>query len=135
MSRQDLQDAGLKVTLPRLKILHLIESATAKHLSAEDIYKSLAEEGSDIALATVYRVLAQFEQAGIVTRHHFEGDHAVYELNQGEHHDHLVCTHCNDVVEFFDPEIERRQEQIAKQSGFVMTDHALNIFGVCKKCQ
>ena len=135
MSKQELRDAGLKVTLPRLKILHLIESAVAKHLSAEDIYKTLLEGGHDIGLATVYRVLAQFEQAGIVTRHHFEGDHAVYELNQGDHHDHLVCTHCNQVSEFFDADIERRQEQIAKKAGFIMTDHALNIFGLCKKCQ
>ncbi len=135
MTKQDLRDAGLKVTLPRLKILHLIESAASKHLSAEDIYNRLLASQEDIALATVYRVLAQFEQAGILTRHHFEGDHAVYELNQGEHHDHLVCTRCNQVSEFFDPEIERLQEQIAKNEGFIMTDHALNIFGFCKKCQ
>lgn len=134
MSNTDLKKAGLKITVPRLKILEILENAKEHHLSAEDIYKSLVETGDDIGLATVYRVLTQFEEAGLVSRHNFEGDQAVFEINQGEHHDHLVCVKCNRVEEFVDEEIERRQEEIAKKAGYSITDHSLNIYGICKAC-
>ena len=130
-----LKKAGLKVTLPRLKILQILEKAQEHHLSAEAIYRDLIDSGEVIGLATVYRVLTQFEQAGIVVRHHFEGDLAVFELDHGEHHDHLVCLQCGYVEEFIDEVIENRQSEIAKQSGFLMSDHSLNIYGVCRKCQ
>jgi Fur family transcriptional regulator, ferric uptake regulator len=132
---QSLKKAGLKVTLPRLKILKLLEKASDHHLSAEAIYRDLLESGEDVGLATVYRVLTQFEQAGIVVRHHFEGDMSVFELDQGEHHDHLVCTHCGYVEEFMDSVIEQRQHEVAKKAGFQMMDHSLTIYGFCKTCQ
>jgi len=131
----DLKKAGLKVTLPRMKILELLESSRLRHQSAEDIYKSLLKQDEEIGLATVYRVLTQFEGAGLVTRHHFEGGQAVFELNQGEHHDHLVCTSCGKVVEFMDDVIEQHQLQIAKQNKFVISEHSLIIYGRCESCQ
>ena len=112
--RKELREAGLKITLPRLKILEILEGAGARHLSAEDIYKELLGSGEDIGLATVYRVLTQFESAGLVTRHNFEGGHSVFELDDGEHHDHMVCVASGDVIEFNDPVIEQRQREIAE---------------------
>jgi len=131
----DLKKAGLKVTLPRMKILELLETVKLRHQSAEDIYKALLDQGEEIGLATVYRVLTQFEGAGLVTRHHFEGGQAVFELNQGEHHDHLVCVSCGKVVEFVDEVIEQHQNQIAETNGFTITEHSLIIYGRCASCQ
>lgn len=135
LHNRDLKKAGLKVTGPRMKILHILETSGARHLSAEDIYKSLLETRDDIGLATVYRVLTQFEAAGIVIRHNFEGGLSVFELDDGKHHDHLVCIKCGKVQEFVDPTIEERQIAIAKKMKFRMTDHNLNIFGVCEECE
>lgn len=132
---QQLKDAGLKITAPRLKILHILEQASQHHLSAEDIYKTLVHTGEDVGLATVYRVLAQFEAAGLIHRHNFEGGHAVYELSQGDHHDHLVCVKCGLVEEFIDEVIEKRQQMIAEKAHFKMTDHALHIYGICSDCK
>lgn len=129
----DLRNAGLKVTVPRLKILNLFETSDVRHLSAEDVYKLLVAEGVDVGLATVYRVLTQFEQAGLLIRHNFEGDRAVFELNQGSHHDHLVCMQCGKVEEFYDPEIEKRQNKIAQERGFAIRDHSLYLFADCTK--
>ncbi|HQV80571.1 MAG: ferric iron uptake transcriptional regulator [Agitococcus sp.] len=136
-SNQDLRKAGLKVTLPRIKILELLENSTVHHLSAEDVYKALLEQGEDVGLATVYRVLTQFESAGIVERHHFEGGHSVFEISQGEHHDHIVCIMCNKVLEFNDEIIEAQQHKVAESLGFTLTDHALHLYGVCSatECQ
>lgn len=131
---KQLKEAGLKITMPRVKVLQILEQERAHHMSAEEIYKALLEMGDDIGLATVYRVLQQFESAGLVSRHHFEGTSAVYELSEGEHHDHLVCVKCGAVEEFFDDVIEQRQLKIAEQSGYQMTDHALHIYGLCPKC-
>ncbi len=130
----DLRSAGLKVTGPRMKILRILEEDTSAHYSAEDVYKRLLGEGEEIGLATVYRVLTQFESAGLVTRHHFETGHSVFELNQGDHHDHLVCIRCGKVVEFIDQQIEKLQNEIASKNGFKMTDHYLYIYGVCAAC-
>jgi len=127
----DLKTIGLKATVPRLKILDLFESSEARHLTAEDVYKLLLTEGMDIGLATIYRVLTQFEQAGILIRHHFEAGKAVFELNEGHHHDHLVCVQCGHVEEFFDSEIERRQIKIAKDRGFNIQEHSLQIYAEC----
>ncbi len=135
MNNSDLKKAGLKVTLPRIKILEILENARDRHLSAEDIYKSLVESGEDIGLATVYRVLTQFEEAKLVVRHHFSEGHSVFELDLGAHHDHLVCVKCGLVEEFVDELIESRQQAVAKKAGFCMTDHSLNIYGICKGCQ
>ncbi|WP_028388555.1 ferric iron uptake transcriptional regulator [Legionella fairfieldensis] len=132
---KQLKDAGLKITIPRLKILQILEQSLAHHLSAEGVYKALLEMGEDVGLATVYRVLTQFEAAGLVNRHNFEGGYSVFELSQGEHHDHLVCVKCGKVEEFVDEIIEQRQQMIAKRACFKMTDHALNIYGVCPQCQ
>ncbi|HEV2332117.1 MAG TPA: ferric iron uptake transcriptional regulator [Gammaproteobacteria bacterium] len=132
---QELRNAGLKVTLPRLKILEILERSNPRHISAEDMYKALLESGEDIGLATVYRVLTQFETAGLVTRHHFEGGHSVFELNQGTHHDHILCVKCGRVDEFVDAEIEARQKKIASAKGYEMTDHSLYIYGVCSSCR
>jgi Fur family transcriptional regulator, ferric uptake regulator len=129
----DLRNAGLKVTLPRLKILDILADGPARHMSAEDIYKKLLVSNEDIGLATVYRVLTQFEAAGLVTRHHFEGGMAVFELNQGEHHDHIVCVDCGKVEEFMDGGIEERQHAVAKRLGFEISDHALILYGHCHK--
>lgn len=131
---KQLKSAGLKITLPRLKVLHILEQSTNHHLSAEGVYKALLEMGEDVGLATVYRVLTQFQNAGLVTRHNFEGGHAVYELSQGPHHDHLVCMRCGLVEEFVDEIIEQRQKAIAEKAHFKMTDHALNIYGLCPQC-
>lgn len=128
---QDLKSIGLKATLPRLKILNLFENSKERHLTAEDVYKLLLNEGMEIGLATIYRVLTQFEQAGLLTRHHFESGKAVFELNQGGHHDHLVCVQCGHVEEFFDSEIERRQVKIAKDRGFNIQEHSLQIYADC----
>lgn len=135
MESSDLRSVGLKVTLPRLKILEMLEHSSTRHLSAEDIYRQLMDGGEDIGLATVYRVLTQFESAGLVTRHHFEGGHAVFELERGSHHDHLVCFSCGRVEEFHDETIEKRQRQLAKDHGFRMTEHSLIIYGECEACQ
>lgn len=132
---KDLKKVGLKVTLPRLKILEILEKSKEHHLSAEDIYRVLLESNDDIGLATVYRVLTQFEEAGLVVRHHFEGGQSVFEMDHGAHHDHLVCVKCGHVEEFVDDVIEKRQEEIAKQAGYTITDHSLNIYGICGKCQ
>lgn len=130
-----LKDNGLKVTGPRLKILDLFENRAEEHLSAEDVYRILLENGVEIGVATIYRVLTQFEQAGILLRHHFETGKAVYELNKGGHHDHLVCVKCGDVTEFHNEEIERLQDKIAKENGYRVVDHALYMYGVCASCQ
>lgn len=130
---EDLQNIGLKATLPRLKILGVFEHSNVRHLTAEDVYKHLLNEGDDVGLATVYRVLTQFEQAGLLIRHHFESERAVYELNQGGHHDHLVCLQCGRVEEFFDEEIEKRQKRIAKDRGFAIHDHSLHLYADCTK--
>jgi Fur family transcriptional regulator, ferric uptake regulator len=129
----DLKTIGLKATLPRLKILNLFENSDQRHLTAEDVYKVLLKEGMDIGLATIYRVLTQFEQAGILIRHHFEAGKAVFELNEGHHHDHLVCVKCGHVEEFYDAEIERRQIKIAKERGFNIQEHSLQIYADCTK--
>lgn len=134
MNNSDLKKAGLKVTIPRIKILEILENANAHHLSAEEVYKILLESSEDIALATVYRVLTQFEEAGLVIRHNFEGGHSVFELDHGKHHDHLVCIKCGRVEEFIDKVIEERQEFVAKEAGYTITDHSLNIYGVCETC-
>jgi Fur family ferric uptake transcriptional regulator len=127
----DLKTSGLKATLPRLKILNLFETSGVRHMTAEDVYKLLLKEGMDIGLATIYRVLTQFEHAGILIRHHFEGGKAVFELNEGIHHDHLVCVQCGHVEEFHDPEIERRQVKIAKERGFNLHEHSLQLYADC----
>jgi len=135
LETSDLKKAGLKVTLPRMKILDLLESSTLRHQSAEDVYKALLEQNEEIGLATVYRVLTQFEGAGLVTRHHFEGGQAVFELSQGGHHDHLVCVSCGKVVEFIDDVIEQHQNQIALKNNFQITEHSLIIYGRCQNCK
>lgn len=128
---QNLKSVGLKVTGPRLKILELFQKASVRHMTAEDVYRQLMAEEMDIGLATVYRVLTQFEQAGILERHHFETGKAVFEMNAGKHHDHLVCLECGRVEEFFDPEIERLQNQVAEQRGFKVREHALYLYADC----
>ena len=130
---QSLKESGLKATLPRRKILELFEASKVRHLSAEDVYKALIAEGIDIGLATVYRVLTQFEQAGLLTRHHFESGKSVFELNEGRHHDHLVCLQCGRVEEFYDAEIEKRQQKVAHERGFQIADHALYLYAECVK--
>jgi Fur family ferric uptake transcriptional regulator len=129
----DLKNIGLKATLPRLKILDLFENGDKRHMTAEEVYRLLSDEGQDVGLATVYRVLTQFEQAGLLMRHHFDSDKAVFELNQGDHHDHLVCLQCGKVEEFYDAEIEKRQARIAKERGFAIHDHSLQIYADCIK--
>ena len=135
MESRDLKKAGLKATLPRIKILHMLEQSKARHLSAEDVYKALLDSGEDVGLATVYRVLTQFETAGLVSRHHFESGHSVFEVNEGKHHDHMLCVKCGRIEEFVDEVIEERQRAIAKKAGYAMTDHALYIYGICSQCQ
>ena len=129
----NLKSSGLKATLPRLRILNLFENASVRHMSADDIYRLLMQEGLDIGLATVYRVLTQFEQAGLLKRHHFESGKAVFELNQGGHHDHLVCLQCGRVEEFYDAEIEKRQDRIAQERGFAIHEHSLSLYADCTK--
>jgi len=130
-SPNDLKSAGLKATVPRLKIINLFETSKVRHLTAEDVYRKLLDEGLDIGLATVYRVLTQFEQAGLLIRHHFESGKAVFELNQGHHHDHLVCLQCGRVEEFYDEGIEKRQAAVARERGFRITEHALYLYAEC----
>ena len=129
----DLRSAGLKATLPRLKIINVFERSRVRHLTAEDVYKQLLADGLDVGLATVYRVLTQFEQAGLLMRHHFESGKAVFELNEGKHHDHLVCLTCGRVEEFFDADIEKRQTRIARERGFEIHEHALYLYAECTK--
>lgn len=132
-NNHDLKSAGLKATLPRLRIINLFETSKVRHLTAEDVYRMLVNEGLDIGLATVYRVLTQFEQAGLLQRHHFESGKAVFELNEGKHHDHLVCMQCGRVEEFYDAEIEKRQTRIARERGFEISEHALYLYADCTK--
>lgn len=134
MGNSELKKAGLKATLPRLRVIQMLENASERHMSAEDVYKALLETGEDVGLATVYRVLTQFETAGLVSRHHFEG-HSVFELDEGEHHDHILCVKCGKVDEFVDETIERHQREIAERAGYQMTDHALYIYGICQNCK
>ena len=135
MKDQELRKAGLKVTLPRIKILKILESADPHHISAEDVYRRLVGMSEEVGLATVYRVLTQFEAAGLVKRHNFESGHSVFEIDQGDHHDHLICVVCNKVEEFMDELIENRQVAITKESQFKMTDHNLTIYGICHNCE
>lgn len=130
---QELRKAGLKVTLPRVKILQFLEQSPQRHLSAEDVYKALLEAGDDVGLATVYRVLTQFEQAGLVERHNFDGGHSVFELDDGAHHDHLVCTESGKVIEFHNEKIEQLQDEIAEQLGYELSGHSLVLYGHPKK--
>ena len=132
--QSELKSIGLKATFPRLKILDVFRKAEVRHMSAEDVYRALIGESVEIGLATVYRVLTQFEQAGLLVRSQFDSGKAVFELNEGDHHDHLVCTNCGKVEEFFDPEIEKRQQKIAKDHNFVLTGHALSLYGICQNC-
>lgn len=132
---EELREAGLKVTAPRLKILRVLESSPQRHLTAEDVYRALLDSGEELNLATVYRVLTQFETAGLVSRHHFEGGHSSFEIDSGEHHDHIVCVICGRVDEFMDDTIEKRQAAIAREAGYEMTDHSLYIYGVCAQCR
>lgn len=129
----ELKNTGLKATVPRLKILEVFQRGTQRHMTAEDVFRVLLQERSDVGLATVYRVLTQFEQASILTRSNFESGKAVFELNEGQHHDHLVCLDCGKVEEFYDPEIEERQRMVAKAKGFVIADHALSLYANCTK--
>ncbi len=131
MENQEIRKAGLKVTLPRVKILEVLEQHAEGHLSAEDVYRLLLDNREEIGLATVYRVLTQFESAGLVRRHHFEGGQSVFELNRGGHHDHIVCGRCGHVEEFFDDVIEERQRSVAEKLGFAIDDHSLIIYGRC----
>lgn len=129
----ELKSSGLKATLPRIKILEVFQQTMQRHMTAEDVFKVLLAEGSDVGLATVYRVLMQFEQAGILSRNHFESGKSVFELNEGKHHDHLVCMDCGRVEEFFDAEIEKRQRSVAQARGFELQEHALSLYVVCTK--
>lgn len=128
---EELKTSGLKATLPRLKVLEIFQRSGQRHLAAEDVYKALLNEGSDIGLATVYRVLMQFTQAGLLSRQHFEGGRAVFEINEGRHHDHMVCLRCGKVVEFYDAQIEQRQRDLAEQHGFELHEHSLAMYGLC----
>lgn len=131
---EELKNTGLKATLPRLKILEIFQGGKLRHMTAEDVFRVLLEERSDIGLATVYRVLTQFEQAAILSRSHFESGKAVYELNEGQHHDHLVCTSCGRLEEFYDAEIEKRQQIVANDKGWILQDHAMSLYGLCDAC-
>ncbi|CAG1769086.1 Ferric uptake regulation protein [uncultured bacterium] len=137
MESHDLKNAGLKVTIPRIKILQILEkqSEQHRHLSAEQVYKILLSEEEDIGLATVYRVLTQFEAAGLVTRHHFDGGNSIFELSSGLHHDHIVCMRCGKVDEFTDESIEQKQKEIAERLGYELTDHNLYLYGFCPNCR
>ena len=137
MENRNIKNAGLKVTAPRVKILQLLENRHdhERHLTAEELHRCLTQEGAEIGLATVYRVLTQLEAAGLVKRHHFESSQSVFELDQGEHHDHIVCVRCGRVEEFSDDDIEQRQQEIARSKGFDMTDHVLCLYGVCLDCR
>lgn len=131
---EEIKNSGLKATLPRIKILEIFQKTAQRHMTAEDVYKALLTEDADIGLATVYRVLTQFEQAGILLRSNFESGKAIYELNEGQHHDHFVCTACGKVEEFYDAEIEKRQNLIAKEKGWVIQDHSMALYGQCAVC-
>lgn len=133
METQDLNKAGLKATLPRIRILQVLESSKERHLSAEDVYKALIDNGEDVGLATIYRVLTQFESAGLVQRHNFEGGHSVFELTEGRHHDHVVCMQCGKIEEFVDEVIEAHQRQIVERLGFKLADHSLILYGDCMR--
>jgi Fur family ferric uptake transcriptional regulator len=135
VDNRDLKKAGLKITLPRLKILKVLENEDPRHMTVEEIYQQLHSGGEEVGLATVYRVLTQFEEAGLVRKHHFEGGQSVYELNEGPHHDHIVCVRCGRVDEFMDPRIEALQATIAGEAGYLITDHELHIYGVCSACR
>jgi Fur family ferric uptake transcriptional regulator len=135
MESSDLKKAGLKITLPRMKILEFLEASNVRHQSAEDIYRALVNDGEEIGLATVYRVLTQFEHAGLVERHHFESGQAVFELNEKGHHDHIVCVSCGKVEEFYDEMIEARQKEVAAARGYDVTDHSLTLYGKCPDCK
>ena len=135
LENQELKRAGLKVTLPRVKILQILENSNERHLSAEDVYKRLLDEGEEVGLATIYRVLTQFEAADLVIRHRFEGGHSIFELASSDHHDHLVCVRCGNVEEFHDEVIEEHQVKVAAKHEFQMTDHSLYIYGICRQCQ
>jgi Fur family ferric uptake transcriptional regulator len=130
----ELKSTGLKATLPRLKILEIFQKGAQRHMTAEDVFRVLLQEHSDIGLATVYRVLTQFEQAGILSRSNFESGKAVYELNEGKHHDHFICTACGKVEEFFDADIEKRQQSVAKSKGWIIQDHSMALYGLCAQC-
>ncbi|MCK6434776.1 MAG: ferric iron uptake transcriptional regulator [Burkholderiaceae bacterium] len=130
---EELKSSGLKATLPRIKVLEVFQRSAQRHMTAEDVFKALLAEGADIGLATVYRVLMQFEQAGLLSRSHFESGKSVFELNEGRHHDHLVCLTCGRVEEFFDPEIEKRQRAVAQSKGFELQDHSLSLYAVCNR--
>jgi Fur family ferric uptake transcriptional regulator len=132
--QSELKSIGLKATFPRLKILDVFRKADVRHMSAEDVYRALINENVEIGLATVYRVLTQFEQAGLLVRSQFDSGKAVFELNEGDHHDHLVCTNCGKVEEFYDPDIEKRQQKIAQDHNFNLTGHALSLYGICRNC-
>ena len=134
MNIEELKSTGLKATLPRLKILEIFQKGAQRHMTAEDVFRILLEERSDIGLATVYRVLMQFEQAGLLIRSNFESGKAIYELDEGQHHDHFVCTACGKVEEFFDAEIEKRQQIVAKAKGWVVQDHSMALYGHCAEC-
>ena len=135
MSNQALRNAGLKVTLPRVKILQLLEVSSRRHMSAEDVYKALLATGEDVGLATVYRVLTRFEAAGLVIRHHFEGGNSVFELSDVDHHDHIVCIKCDRVEEFSDAVVEARQEKISAEMGYELTGHSFYLYGICPQCR
>lgn len=135
MEHAELKKAGLKATLPRVRVLEVLDRSGKRHMSAEDVYKALLDAGDNVGIATVYRVLTQFESAHLVVRHHFEGAQSVFELNKGDHHDHILCLKCNRIEEFADPVIEERQAEIAKRAGFTMTDHSLYIYGICASCR
>lgn len=135
MENAELKKAGLKATLPRVRVLEVLDRSGKRHMSAEDVYKALLDAGDNVGIATVYRVLTQFESAHLVVRHHFEGAQSVFELNKGNHHDHILCLKCGRIEEFADPVIEERQAEIAKQAGFTMTDHSLYIYGICASCR
>lgn len=133
MDRHELRRAGLKATLPRLRILQLLEESPDRHMSAEDVYRALLGTRDDVGLATIYRVLTQFESAGLVTRHNFEGGHSVFELNQGPHHDHIVCSDCGHIEEFVDEVIETRQREVLADRGYTLSDHSLILYGECRR--
>jgi Fur family ferric uptake transcriptional regulator len=130
----DLKQAGLKTTLPRLRVLSILENSEIKHMSAEDVYKELLDEEGSVGLATVYRVLTQFEDAGLVIRHNFEGERSVFELNDEDHHDHMVCVKCGSVTEFLDKRIEAQQDKVAEDNDFTIQDHSLTLYGLCQDC-
>lgn len=135
MESTELKKAGLKATLPRIRVLEVLDHGTKRHMSAEDVYQALLDSGDSIGIATVYRVLTQLESAGLVVRHYFEGAQAVFEINEGEHHDHILCIRCGRIEEFMDPVIEERQREIAERAGFRITDHSLYIYGICADCR